>query len=393
MERKSVTLFGATGTIGINAANLIAQSKDKFSVNAVIARKSVSSLIKLAKDLGAKKAILQDETGYQDLRKELQGTGIEAQSGQQAINDAALEKVDMFLSGAVGFCALEPTLLAIKAGSNIGLANKECLVCAGSLMMDEVERSGVDLIPIDSEHNSLFQVFDFKNKDSIEKIILTASGGPFREMDKSEFDKITPEMAVKHPNWNMGLKISVDSATMMNKGLEVIEAYHLFPVKAKQIDVLVHPQSVIHGMVQYKDGSILAGLSTPDMKVPISYALNWPERLENNTKRFDFTDKNFSFYKPDYEKFECLRLAKEALETGGKAKIALNAANEVAVEEFLMKNIPFTAIAKIVERTMEKVVSQGSVKLSSLDEVYETDNYSRKLAKEIIKNNIIKKAA
>jgi 1-deoxy-D-xylulose-5-phosphate reductoisomerase len=340
--KKSITILGVTGTIGQNTAELINSSPEQFSVQAIIAQKSVDKLVELAKKLNSKKAVIADDSKYKELKESLSGTNIQAVAGNDAVMEASSEKVDLYLSSAVGFCALEPTLKAIKAGSNIGLANKECLVCAGHLMTDEVNKSGVQLIPIDSEHNSLHQVFDFKRKQDVEKIILTASGGPFRNFSYEQLTKVTPEMAVKHPNWNMGAKISVDSASLMNKGLEIIEAFYLFPVKKNQIDVLVHPQSIIHGIVTYNDGSMLAGLSFPDMKVPISYALGWPNRYGNNVKRIDLAQiASLTFEKPDYEKFHCLKLAIQALELANKAPIALNAANEVAVSAFLENRISF----------------------------------------------------
>lgn len=391
---KTITILGVTGSIGQNTAELVQANPEKFKVKSVIAQKSAEKLTQLAKSLHAEKAIIADETKYKELKDLLSGSGIEAVAGQNAMLEAAGTKVDLFLSSAVGFCALEPTLKAIRAGSNIGLANKECLVCAGNLMTQEVEKANVKLLPIDSEHNSLYQIFDFERKEDVEKIILTASGGPFRNFSKDQLANVTPEEAVRHPNWSMGAKISVDSATLMNKGLEVIEAYYLFPVEKNQIDILIHPQSVIHGLVTYKDGSMLAGMSIPDMKVPISYALGYPDRLGNNTKRVSLAEiGSLSFEKPDYEKFHCLNLAKQALELGAKAPIALNAANEVAVESFLNKKISFIQIPYVVEMVMEKIISSGSNAIANLDDVYAVDLEARKLAEQLIKGKIGKKAA
>ena len=391
---KSISILGVTGSIGQNTAELVRANPDKFRVETVIAQKSVDKLTALAKDLNAKTAIVADETKYKELKDALSGTKIKAEAGDDAMFAASSQKVDLFLSSAVGFCALEPTMHAIKAGSNIGLANKECLVCAGSLMTKAADSSGVKLIPIDSEHNSIYQIFDFKRPGDVEKIILTASGGPFRNFTKEQLSTVTPEMAVKHPNWSMGAKISVDSASLMNKGLEVIEAYHLFPVEKNQIHILVHPQSVVHGLVTYKDGSMLAGMSVPDMKIPISFALGYPERLPNNSTRIDLAKLgSLTFEKPDYDKFHCLRLAIEALELGGKAPIALNAANEVAVASFLAEKISFIQIAYVVEMVLEKIISSAKNTITEIKEVFETDKQARELADQLIKGKIGKKAA
>ncbi len=391
---KTITILGVTGSIGQNVAELVVANPDKFKVESVIAQKSVDKLASLAKDVGAKAAVIADESRYDELKNALSGTGIKVEAGKDAMLAASAQKVDLFLSSAVGFCALEPTIGAIRAGSNIGLANKECLVCAGGLMTKEVESSGVKLIPIDSEHNSIFQIFDFERSSDVEKIILTASGGPFRNFTKEQLSSVTPAMAIKHPNWSMGAKISVDSATLMNKGLEVIEAYHLFPVEKSQIDIYVHPQSVVHGLVLYKDGSMLAGMSTPDMKVPISFALGYPERLHSGVKHVDLTELgSLTFEKPDYEKFHCLRLAIQALELGGRAPAALNAANEVAVEAFLREEISFVQIAYVVEMVLEKIISSGKNVINDINEVYEADRQARELAKQLIKSKIVKRAA
>ncbi len=392
--KKTISILGVTGTIGQNTAELVRSNPDKFEVQSVIAQKSADKLNALARGLNARKAILVDETKYKELKELLSGTDIEIVCGKDAMLESASEKVDLFISSAVGFCALEPTIAAIRAGSNIGLANKECLVCAGDLMNNEVTKAGVKLLPIDSEHNSIFQVFDFERASDVEKIILTASGGPFRNFTKEQLASVTPEMAVKHPNWNMGAKISVDSATMMNKGLEVIEAFYLFPVAKDQIDVLVHPQSIVHGLVTYKDGSMLAGLSTPDMKTPISYALSYPERLAHPVKKLDLSEiGSLTFEKPDYEKFHCLRLARQALDIGAKAPIALNAANEVSVEAFLNHDISFAQIPYIVEMVVEKIISSGRNAVADLGQVYEVDIVARELAKQLIGVRAGKKAA
>jgi 1-deoxy-D-xylulose-5-phosphate reductoisomerase len=392
--QKNITILGVTGSIGQSTAELVQANQDKFRVRSVIAQRSVDKLTSLAKSIRAETAVIADESKYKELREMLSGTGIKAAAGKDAVLASSAEKVDLFLSSAVGFCALEPTLTAIRAGSNIGLANKECLICAGRLMVNEVDRAGVKLLPIDSEHNSIYQVFDFKRKDDVEKIILTASGGPFRSFSKEDLMSVTPEMAVKHPNWSMGSKISVDSSTLMNKGLEVIEAFYLFPVKKQQIEVLVHPQSIIHGLVTYKDGSMVAGMSFPDMKIPISFALGYPHRLPNDTNRVDLARLGaLTFEIPDNERFPSLGLAMQALELGEKAPVALNAANEIAVEAFLKERISFMQIPYVVEMVVEKIISSAKNAVENLDHVFEIDNEARNLAEQLIKSKIGKRAA
>jgi 1-deoxy-D-xylulose-5-phosphate reductoisomerase len=385
---KSITILGSTGTIGQNTIELIAENREDFIVETLIAKRNSEKLAEQAKLIKPKRVVIEDESQFQPLKESLKNYDIEVLAGSQTVIDVSAEKVDLYISGAVGFCALKPTMAAIKSGANIGLANKECLVCAGDLMMDEVQSRGIKLLPIDSEHNSIFQVFDFKNLEHIEKIILTASGGPFRNFTIEQMKLVTPEMAVKHPNWNMGAKISVDSATMMNKGLEVIEAFHLFPISKSQIDVVVHPESIIHGLVQYKDGAVLAGMSSPDMKVPISYALSYPERINAKTEAVDLLKiGRLTFEAPDSEKFPALRIARAALNEGGAAPTILNASNEVAVEEFLKGNISFLDISALVERTLEKMLKEFS-KISDIEECFEVDSQTRKMARDSLNKNL-----
>lgn len=383
--KKKISILGATGTIGLNASDIISKNPDNFEVESLIAGSNYKALIEQGIKLKAKTLVLQDEELYLDFKEESKDFGFEILCGEDAIEEVSARKVDLFLSGAVGFCALKPTISAIKSGNKIGLANKECLVCAGELMMGEVEKNNTQLIPIDSEHNSLYQVFDFDKKESISKIILTASGGPFRKSSFEHLKAVTPQMAVNHPNWSMGAKISVDSATMMNKGLEVIEAFYLFGVERSQIEVVVHPESIIHGLVYYEDGSVLAGMSNPDMRAPIAYALAHPERINSQVEVLDLVKTGkFSFESPDLEKFKCLRLAKEALNLGGVFMTALNASNEVAVERFLNNEISFLQIADINEKTLEKINSFGKTGFDNLEEVFEVDNSARAYADEII---------
>ncbi len=346
---KTVTILGSTGSIGTSTVKLLLENRDKFKVIALTANKNTELLAEQAK-------LLQPEFVATDA---------------EAICEAASMKSDIVIAGIVGFAGLKATMKAIERGATVGLANKEAMVCAGSLMLQAAEKSGAKIIPVDSEHNAIFQVFDFKNPASVEKIVLTASGGPFRNLAAGELGKVTPEQAINHPKWKMGAKISVDSATMMNKGLELIEAYNLFPVKPEQLDVVVHPESIIHSFVHYNDGSVLAQAANPDMCVPISYVLGYPERLKNNSKRLDLTESGaLHFEKPDYEKFPCLKLAQEVLGKAQSYHIVLNAANEVAVEKFLQREIAFTDIAKIVEKSL---IAHKETKISTLNDVFAID--------------------
>jgi 1-deoxy-D-xylulose-5-phosphate reductoisomerase len=278
---------------------------------------------------------------------------------------------DIVIAGIVGLAGLKPIMAAINRGARIGLANKEAMICAGQLLTLAAKKSGAEIIPIDSEHNAIFQVFDFKNPRSIEKVILTASGGPFRQMPLKDLSKVTPEQATAHPNWKMGAKISVDSATMVNKGLELIEAYNLFPLKPEQLEVVIHPESIMHSLVYYNDGAVLSTSGVPDMRVPISYVLGYPERLKNNVARLDLVKTgSLNFEKPDYARFPGLKLAEEVLRASQSAHIVFNAANEVAVEKFLKREIAFTDIAKIIAESLAKHKSQ---KINSLADVFTLD--------------------
>lgn len=349
----SVTILGSTGSVGSNTAELVAAHPARFSVEALVANRNAAKLAKQARSLGAKRAVVADETMYADLRDALAGSGIEAAAGAAAIVEAAQMPADFVCAAIVGAAGLPSTLAAIRRGATIGLANKETLVCAGALAMAEMRQHGATLIPVDSEHNAIFQVLDFKNLERVEKIVLTASGGPFRTWPLERMRDVTPAQAVAHPNWSMGAKISVDSATMMNKGLEVIEAFHLFPVGEHRLDVIVHPQSVVHSMVAYVDGSVLAQLGTPDMRTPIAVALAWPDRMATPGPRLDLgAVANLAFEKPDLERFPALKLARSALQAGGAAPTILNAANEIAVAAFLAGQIGFLEIVECVEAVL-----------------------------------------
>ena len=355
-EPRSVTILGATGSVGVNTVDIIERSPGKYRIEALTANRNVEALAEQARRLRPAVAVVADPASYQDLKDALAGTGVEAAAGPEAVVEAAARPADWVMAAIVGAAGLEPTLAAVRRGAVIGLANKETLVCAGEFVMQEVRRSGATMLPVDSEHSAIFQVFDFEQSDRVARIILTCSGGPFRGKTRDEMKAMTPEQAVAHPNWSMGAKISVDSASLMNKGLELIEASHLFPVPNEKIEVVIHPQSVIHSMVEYVDASVLAQLGTPDMRTPIAYALGWPERIEAPADRLDFsTLSTLTFEAPDNDSFPCLRLAREALNQGGSAPTILNAANEIAVHGFLDGRIGFLDIARVVEETLDGV--------------------------------------
>lgn len=377
---RRLSIFGSTGSIGCNTVDLIDRNPGDFAVEALTANGNVALLVEQAKRLRARVAVVADESRYGELKDALRGTGIEAAAGEDAIAEAADRPADWVMAAIVGAAGLRPTLAAARRGVVVALANKECLICAGELMIDEIKRHGATLLPVDSEHSAIFQVFDFDQADKVARIILTASGGPFRSLTREEMTAVTPAQAVAHPNWSMGAKISVDSATMMNKGLETIEAYHLFPVAKESIDILVHPQSVVHSLVEYVDGSVLAQLGTPDMRTPIAYALGWPSRMAAPSPRLRLEEiGNLTFEAPDMERFPALKLAKQALQMGGAAPTVLNAANEVAVEDFLRGRIGFLHIAGIVEETLGRTPSN---RLNTLEDVGEADRWARRHAHE-----------
>lgn len=381
-EPRRVTVLGSTGSIGCNTIDLIQRDPDRFRVAALTANTNAELLASQAKQLGAELAVIAEPSRYPALADALSGTGIECAAGAEALVEAARRRSDFVMAGIVGAAGLAPTLATVSRGAIVGLANKECLVCAGSLFMREVVASGATLLPVDSEHNAIYQVFASESPDSVEKIILTASGGPFRTRSMAEIARATPQEAVAHPNWDMGAKISVDSATMMNKGLELIEAHHLFGLPADRIEIVVHPQSIVHSMVAYVDGSVLAQLGTPDMRIPISYALAWPERMKTPSERLDLAAVGrLEFEAPDPERFPALRLARDALIAGEAAPTVLNAANEEAVQRFLDGRIGFLDIARIVETVMEALSGK---KVSCLDEVREADRLARERARALM---------
>ena len=378
---RRITILGATGSIGQSTLDLVARQPDGFAVEALTAHRNVARLIRQARETGAKLAAIADPALYAALKDGLAGSGIEAAAGPEAIAEAAARPVDWVMAGIVGAAGLEPTLRAVRQGTIVALANKESLVCAGDFVLAEVRRCGTTLLPVDSEHNAIFQVFDFDQPERVARIVLTASGGPFLSWTRERMAAATPAEAVAHPNWDMGAKISVDSATLMNKGLEVIEAWHLFPVAKDQIAVVVHPQSVVHSMVDYVDGSTLAQMGTPDMRTPIAYSMAWPKRMESPSARLDLAAAGpLTFEMPDLERFPALALASAALEAGGAAPAVLNAANEIAVAAFLGERIAFLEIAKVVEETLARGPQHP---IGSIDDVLAVDRAARRIAEEL----------
>jgi 1-deoxy-D-xylulose-5-phosphate reductoisomerase len=380
---RRITLLGATGSIGRNAADVIAADPGRFEVHAVTAHSNGAKLAETARRLGARRAVVADEGALASLREGLAGTSIAADAGEAAMEAAAAEPVDVVLSAIVGAAGLRSTAAAIRAGSSIALANKECLICAGRAFMALAGEQGVRILPVDSEHNALFQLIDGRDPATIARYTITASGGPFRTWPAERLRRVTPEQALAHPTWSMGAKISVDSATLMNKGLELIEAHHLFGIAPERLDVLVHPQSVVHALVTFRDGSIHAELGAADMRRPISYCLYWPDRAGRAATPLDLAAVGqLDFESPDAGRFPALRLAMEALERGGGAPTALNAANEMAVQAFLASRIPFTAIPEIVEDTLTAAESGGLLREpASVEEALALDSEARHIAK------------
>ena len=355
MKRK-IAILGATGSIGKSALDLVEHNSDRFEVIAVTAATSVEALADIARRTGAKLAVIANESRLGELRQLLAGTGCRCAAGSSALVEAACGDADLVIAAIVGCAGLKPVMAAVEAGKTVALANKEALVTAGELMTQAAQASGTVILPIDSEHNAIFQCLAGSRKEDVARIILTASGGPFRDAPVDRIAAATPEEAVAHPNWSMGAKISVDSATMMNKGLELIEARYLFGLTSDRIDIVVHPQSVVHSLVEFVDGSMLAQLGSPDMRIPIAYALAWPERVETGARRLDLAAiARLDFEPPDLERFPALRVARQALESGGAAPIVLNAANEVAVASFLAGGIRFPDIVALVQRALDEL--------------------------------------
>ena len=353
--RRKVSILGATGSVGCSTLDLIERSPDEFDVVALTAGTNAEALADAARRTGARLAVVADESRLTELEARLAGTECHAAAGAEALIEAAAGEAEFVMAAIVGCAGLKPVMAAVEAGKTVALANKEALVTAGALMTDAAARSGATLLPVDSEHNAIFQCLAGSRLEEVSRIVLTASGGPFREASEQQMREATPAEAVAHPRWSMGAKISVDSATMMNKGLELIEAHYLFGLPSGRIDILIHPQSVVHSMVEFVDGSVIAQLGTPDMRIPISYALAWPARIPTPAERLDLAALGrLDFEAPDTHRFPALPLAREALEQGGSAPVVLNAANEMAVAGFLAGRIGFADIVRLVRLAMER---------------------------------------
>ena len=382
MQRK-IAILGSTGSIGTQALEVISGHPDKFEVEVLTAQNNVDLLIEQSIRYKPNAVVIGNENLYEPVRSALESHPIKVFCGPDAIAQVcAFDSVDMVLTAMVGFSGLKPTIEAIRAGKSIALANKETLVVAGELIMQEAVERRVPIIPVDSEHSAVYQCLAGEGNNQIEKIILTASGGPFREWGLQELEKVSPDQALRHPNWCMGPKITIDSATLMNKGLEVIEARWLFGVGPEKIEVVVHPQSIIHSMVQFTDGSIKAQMGLPDMRLPIQYALSYPQRFDSDFERFDFLKySSLTFEKPDTKIFRNLALSYEALRKGGNWPCILNAANEVAVEAFLKEKIGFLQIPEVIENTLGR---STYIKAPQLEDLYNTDLQARQVAKDLI---------
>ena len=380
--KRRISILGATGSVGRSTLDLVERSPERFEVVALTAQSSVDALANAARRTGAKLAVIADPAHFDSLRDRLEGTNCRVVTGAEGLLEAAAGEAEWVMAAIVGCAGLRPTMAAVEAGKTVALANKEALVTAGSLMIDAAKKSGSTLLPVDSEHNALFQCLAGSSPEQISRLVLTASGGPFREMPMEEMRKASPAQAVAHPRWSMGAKISVDSATLMNKGLELIEAHHLFGLTSDRIDVVVHPQSIVHSLVEFVDGSMLAQLGSADMRIPIAYTLAWPERMETPAKRLSLADiGRLDFEMPDLDRFPALRLAREALEQGGTAPIVLNAANEVAVAAFLDGRIGFCEISAMVAEALRQVDAAAP---HSVDEVVALDQETRERASALV---------
>jgi 1-deoxy-D-xylulose-5-phosphate reductoisomerase len=377
-----VTLLGATGSIGSSTIDLLRQEAGRYQVEAVTADRNAAALARLARELGARFAVVADPAAYGELKAELSGSNIEVAAGPEAIVEAAQRPADWVMAAITGAASLKPTLAAAERGASVALANKECLVCAGALFMRKAAAAGATVLPVDSEHNAIFQALGAGPREDVRRIVLTASGGPFRTWSLESIRKVTVEQALKHPTWSMGPKVTIDSATLMNKGLELIEAHHLFGLAPDELDVVVHPQSVVHGLVEFRDGSVVAQLGSPDMRIPIAHCLAWPARMGTPAARLDLARlATLSFEEPDQVRFPALALARKALAAGGAAPTVLNAANEIAVREFVGRRLGFCSIPALVEATLEAAEREGSMaEPQSIEDAIAIDQGARKLA-------------
>ena len=383
---RTVTLLGATGSIGTSTIDLLKRESKRYRVEAVTAHRNASALARVARDVGARYAAVADPEAYGELKDALAGSGIEAAAGDDALMEAAQRPADWIMAAISGSTGLRPTLAAVERGVTVALANKECLVCAGALFMRKAAAAGATILPVDSEHNAIFQALSAGRREDVRRVVLTASGGPFRTWAPADIEQATLAQALKHPNWSMGQKITIDSASMMNKGLEVIEASYLFALSADEIDVLVHPQSIVHGMVEFSDRSVVAQLGAPDMRIPIAHCLGWPDRIVGPSARLDLAKiGQLTFEAPDFERFPGLRLAYEALRTGRGATTVFNAANEVAVAAFIAGKIKFGSIARLVEATINDWIRAGNLApLSSADDAISVDHNARNRAASLL---------
>lgn len=379
---RTISILGATGSIGTSTFDLLARQRDRYCVEAVAAQRNVEALAKTAIALGARFAAVAEPDAYGALKDALSGSGITAAAGADAVIEAAARPADLIVASISGAAGLAPTMAAIERGTAVAIANKECLVCAGALFMRRAAEKGATILPVDSEHNALFQAMAAGRRFDVRRLILTASGGPFRTWSAEAVRNATREQALKHPNWSMGAKVTIDSATLMNKGLELIEAHHLFQMPAKDIDVYVHPQSIVHGIVEFRDGSFIAQLGAPDMRIPISHCLAWPERMDEPARQLRLDEMaSLTFEAPDLVRFPALRLARTALEEGGAAPTVLNAANEVAVAEFLAGRLGFAAIPSLVEASLDAAARRGIVREpASVEEALAIDRTVREIA-------------
>jgi 1-deoxy-D-xylulose-5-phosphate reductoisomerase len=385
-QPRSVTLLGATGSIGSSTADLLRRDPGRYAVEAVTAHHDASALARLAHELGARFAAVADQAAYAELKSELAGSGIEAAAGEAAIVEAAQRPAEWVMAAITGAASLAPTLAAAERGATVALANKECLVCAGALFMRRAASKGATVLPVDSEHNAIFQALGAGRREDIRRIVLTASGGPFRTWPLDAIRKVTVEQALKHPTWSMGPKVTIDSATLMNKGLELIEAHHLFALRPDELDVLVHPQSIVHGLVEFRDGSVIAQLGSPDMRIPIAHCLAWPVRMATPAPRLDLARvTNLSFEEADLTRFPALGIARQALAAGGSAPTVLNAANEVAVREFIAGRLGFCGIASLVESTLNAAQRRGdTAEPQSIEAALAIDHNARRLAADLL---------
>jgi 1-deoxy-D-xylulose-5-phosphate reductoisomerase len=389
---RRITILGATGSIGMSTLDLIKRKPASYNVVAISARRNALALAQAARDVGAELAVVAEPSAYAELKEALSGSGIEAAAGEDAIMESAQRPSDWVMAAISGAIGLKPTLAAIEQGATVALANKECLVCAGSLFMRRAAATGATVLPVDSEHNAIFQALSAGPREDVRRIILTASGGPFRTWTLEAIKAATPEQALRHPNWSMGPRITVDSASMVNKGLELIEAQHLFALKPDEIDILVHPQSVVHGLVEFRDGSVVAQLGSPDMRIPIAHCLAWPGRIDTPSARLDLAKvRELTFEDPDPVRFPAVPLARRVMEMGGAAPTVFNAADEVAVGEFIAGRISFPAIVALVEATLEAADARGLLAdPPGVEAAIAIDHNARSIARDLLPEIAVK---